>query len=513
MVPPLGGYLNVPQGTKTEEIEMTQVPQLPDNADLEIPLQFIHAKKQARIELDKDEVKRLADSIAEVGVLEPVVVVPVEGGYNIEYGHKRVAAAKLVGLKTVPCVLGRGKVTDEGSDLDTLLGQISENNIREDLSPLDLAFSCKRMVDEFKIKVKDIPALLKSYGMTELSRSRISNIMRLLELPKWAQTMLKKKQLTVKQALMILPGKDFSKVTSEIKKEVEDHINNPNYYDDFNSDEMAMIVSNAFDNAGYVEIPKHRMEQLSAEEKKQIEIVNCPEPWNSDTTSPRAINPKVYEKIFEEKEKAKTNNSNNNKPSNKTTTKTENKRPAISEKGLNDYLQQWLINWLQHKLTMAPEQFITNVGLNIVYWLAFQAPCKFGRNAPEYMDIYEALEGMGIKDINDFLNDDFDEKQTGYNQILCNLTVKNFTLDNAIFLSKRICLDIEKNFTIDEDFLKLYTKPGLVDLGKRFFKDNETWQKAIKGKLDAIKQFLIDNKETVGCPKEVTELYNNFDKE
>ncbi len=138
---------------------------------------------QPRREFDESQLKSLADSIRQYGVLQALVVtrkeVPKEdGGLVVEYeliaGERRLRASKLAGLSQVPVLI---KVGDEENDLMKLELAIIENIQREDLNPVDRAKAFQRLVDEFGFKHIEIG---KKVGK---SREYVSNSLRLLTLP------------------------------------------------------------------------------------------------------------------------------------------------------------------------------------------------------------------------------------------------------------------------------------------------------------------------------------------
>ena len=137
---------------------------------------------QPRRDFDEVQLKSLADSIRQYGVLQALVVTrkevdKPEGGIATEYelvaGERRLRAARLAGLLQVPALIRTG----EESDLMKLELAIIENIQREDLSPVDRARAFKRLVEEFNFTHLDVG---KKVGK---SREYVSNTMRILTLP------------------------------------------------------------------------------------------------------------------------------------------------------------------------------------------------------------------------------------------------------------------------------------------------------------------------------------------
>ncbi|MCM2327429.1 MAG: ParB/RepB/Spo0J family partition protein [Lysobacter sp.] len=150
-------------------------------------------KYQPRTRMDQVSLAELADSIRVRGVIQPVIVRPVDdGGYEILAGERRWRAAQLAGLERIPAVIR--EVAD-----DAALGiGLIENIQREDLNPIDRATGLKRLVDEFHLTHDEAAKALGS------SRSTVTNLLRLLELARAVQDMLLDGRLDMGHARALL---------------------------------------------------------------------------------------------------------------------------------------------------------------------------------------------------------------------------------------------------------------------------------------------------------------------
>ncbi|MEI2417051.1 ParB/RepB/Spo0J family partition protein [Orrella sp. JC864] len=139
-------------------------------------------KYQPRTHMDEGALNELAESIRAQGVMQPILVRPLDGEdkgkYEIIAGERRFRAAKLAGLKEVP-VLVR-EVADENAAVMALI----ENIQREDLNPLEEAHGVRRLLDEFGLTHEQAAQAIGR------SRSATSNLLRLLNLAPAVQTML-----------------------------------------------------------------------------------------------------------------------------------------------------------------------------------------------------------------------------------------------------------------------------------------------------------------------------------
>jgi ParB family transcriptional regulator, chromosome partitioning protein len=150
-------------------------------------------KYQPRTRMDEGSLYELAESIKSQGVMQPVLVRPVNGGrYEIIAGERRFRAARLAGLDELPVLVK--PVPDEAAAVMALI----ENIQREDLNPLEEAQGLKRLVDEFKLTHEQAA---QAVGR---SRSAASNLLRLLNLAAPVQQMLMAGDLEMGHARALL---------------------------------------------------------------------------------------------------------------------------------------------------------------------------------------------------------------------------------------------------------------------------------------------------------------------
>jgi ParB family transcriptional regulator, chromosome partitioning protein len=139
----------------------------------DLPVELLRPNRdQPRRSFDEAGLQGLAESVAERGVLQPVLVRPKPGGlYEIVAGERRWRAAKLAGLDTVPALV------QERDDATTLEVALVENMAREDLNPVEEARAVAALVEELGLTRE---AVGRRVGR---SRVAISNLLRLLDLP------------------------------------------------------------------------------------------------------------------------------------------------------------------------------------------------------------------------------------------------------------------------------------------------------------------------------------------
>ncbi len=163
---------------------------------------------QPRKEFEQGALQELADSIKQHGVIQPLVVTPHNDKFRIVAGERRFRASQLAGLSKVPAIVRNH------AELEELEIALVENVQRVDLSPLEQAVSIVRLHDQFSMSFRDIA---KKLGKAETT---ISNIVRLLQLPKSAVDALRKNEITEGHARAILALKTDEKLQFDLLNKI-----------------------------------------------------------------------------------------------------------------------------------------------------------------------------------------------------------------------------------------------------------------------------------------------------
>lgn len=154
----------------------------------DIPVDRLHSSAyQPRENFSEEGLASLSATIVQLGVLEPLIVrlsTQKQGQYEIVAGERRFRAAKLAGLTVVPCLFSN--YTNEQAAQIALI----ENTCREELNPIAEAIAIKRLATEFRYTHEEIGILLG------VSRSQISNLLRLLNLDERIQHWMKQGHLS-----------------------------------------------------------------------------------------------------------------------------------------------------------------------------------------------------------------------------------------------------------------------------------------------------------------------------
>ena len=175
---------------------------------MEIEVDLIEPNpEQPRMNFDEQKLQELAHSIKDQGVLQPIVVRENGDMFQIIAGERRWQASRIAGLESIPCVIQQ---VDDDKALE--LGLI-ENIQRDDLNPIEEAYTYKRLMDKMNYTQAELAKAVAK------GRSTIANAIRLLDLPEEAQEAMFNKQLTAGHARAILSvpsAKGRKKLTDKI---------------------------------------------------------------------------------------------------------------------------------------------------------------------------------------------------------------------------------------------------------------------------------------------------------
>lgn len=151
---------------------------------------------QPRKHFEEDPLQELSDSIKEFGVIQPIVVTPKNGYYEIIAGERRWRAARMAGLKEVPVII-RDYTEQEIVEISLI-----ENIQRENLNPIEEAQAYQRLIQEFSLKQDEVAERVSK------SRTTITNSMRLLKLCEPVQQMVIEDKLSSGHARALLALND-----------------------------------------------------------------------------------------------------------------------------------------------------------------------------------------------------------------------------------------------------------------------------------------------------------------
>ncbi len=177
---------------------------------LELPVGAVSANNfQPRRHFDEEALASLTASVRELGVLQPILVRPLEEGrYELIAGERRWRAAKRAGLQTIPAIVRAA------TDVASLEQALVENLHRQDLNALEEAAAYQQLIEDFHLTHDEVAARVGK------SRSAVSNALRLFQLPPTIQRLVADGQLSAGHARALLGTPDRGFQESLAKKAV-----------------------------------------------------------------------------------------------------------------------------------------------------------------------------------------------------------------------------------------------------------------------------------------------------
>jgi ParB family chromosome partitioning protein len=192
-----------------EDVEAGYLKDLPNRGVEEIEIAKIKTNPyQPRREFNEEAIKELALSIKKYGLLQPVILIKDEEEYILVAGERRLRATKSLGEKYIKAII----VDYSKNDLREYA--LIENIQREDLNPIEIAYSLQSLIEEHGFTHEELANTISK------SRSYVTNLLRILNLPKFVQEKIKNNNLSAGHAKVLigLDEKILKKVVDEIER-------------------------------------------------------------------------------------------------------------------------------------------------------------------------------------------------------------------------------------------------------------------------------------------------------
>ena len=197
------------------QLEEKIIDSTPKDEIVEINLDELRANPyQPRKVFDEEKLQELADSIREHGVFQPIIVKKsAVKGYEIIAGERRVKASKMAGLASIPAIVR------DFSDQDMMEIALLENLQREDLNAIEEANAYKALLDSLSLTQEELAARLGK------SRSHITNMLGLIDLPEEVKDLIVSGQLSQSHARVLSKMEDKEQIVNLANKIVDEGMN------------------------------------------------------------------------------------------------------------------------------------------------------------------------------------------------------------------------------------------------------------------------------------------------
>lgn len=488
-------------------------------AQLRLPVAAIFAKNNPREHFDDAGLQRLAESIRQNDVIEPLVVRPAdaEGRYELLAGERRLRAAKLAKLKDVPVVV---RTCDEAQAAKI---RLIENFVREDLNPLEEAKAFQQ-ITAAGVTQQELADEL------QLTQAHISNRIRLLELPEEWRNRIISQEISASQARALVPWAGRPAVLQAIAKALKDRkrwTSDPMTVQDFERTLRSAVFEasrpmkpRAWENG----VPF----KPTAAELKELDVVEVK--FDSSEKSPRAFNVELWQKI-QDRVKAKKADREAKaaeaaKEAGGKLSPAEAKRKAEeAAKKSEARVFAWRTRWYQERI----QQSISKASYPQVLrcLLFFACGQKPGRRAEELGRAIAAAGGDCKQKRHGYVRtpDIWEALRTVEASTLMNTLVtsvlgvwwnhetggweNDVTADEIEVFAYELGVDLRNDWRVDRSFLELFTKDQLLDLASEWgITSHKVWVGARKDKrgelidtLLAVEESLTGAKKRLPAPK------------
>lgn len=522
----------------------------PPRAALAAAVTVIHQIPLASIERDTQqprehfpdaEIQLLADDIRLRGVQQPITVRQAgEDRYIIVTGERRWLASQIAEAATIPAFI----VADaaERPELQRLLDQTKENTLRQDLTLIEKAKVLRRLRDDHGVKVGELPALAKSCGLGDMSRSHVSNMIRLTELPQWAQDKINAGEWTFTHGKHLLVAADVPDVLERIRELVSMPFDQANklsrdydlWYDhaDWTAAAVEQLVDCVFDelypDASFTESWHRPEERVFYDPAKHPEL-NLREVSVNGRGTRYILNRELHEKLNAEAradhdaKEARKQKQLESRKANAAAKKGKggdavpDEAPAkptrVSDQTLQAHLHAWLRETLLEQLTGTQHAAVDSSTYHdseaagifraIGTWAALGAPtCSYSSDNQAIAGAgRDVLEKQGIIDLLDVLESDANVR-IELEVAAARNAIQAMSLSSTVALAKHLRLDLD-SYRLTDEFLKMLTITGLDELADVAGDASIKAIKKAKDKRGVLLQFAA----VIGMPTILRALY------
>lgn len=478
---------------------------------------------QPRQHFPEAEIELLAADIAARGVQQPITVRQLgDGGYMLVTGERRWLASQAAGAETIPALVRTD--ASEQPELHRLLDQVKENTLRQDLTLIEKAHVLRRLRDEHGVKVGELPELAKSAGLGEMSRSHVSNMIRLTELPAWAQDKINAGEWTFTHGKHLLTAVDVSDVMERVQGAIEKARPGTWQYEQAcTADGLSHLIEGAFEEL-YPDVTRVVNEDWVPEKAR---IYYDAKKYAADHAELNlreidgrlyALNRELHQQLNAEA-KTKHDAKQEKKQQQMAVRKKQQSgehvegddapaKPArVSEQTLQAHLHAWLRETLLADLFGTEQAVIDHAWLHkdITSWAALGAPnCDFGNDsAPIAGAGRQVLEKQSCIDLLAVLEADVMKREAIALHAARN-AVQRMSLPSTVALAHHLHLDLDR-YRVTDEALKMFTKHGLDELAE--ITEEASHIKACKS--NSLKsRLLLTHAETIGMPTLLRALYD-----
>lgn len=467
---------------------------------------------QPRKVMDKAKLAELAASIKQVGMLQPIVVRQHGAKVFVVSGERRLRAAVLAKQKTVPCIVGRA-----GDSFDRAVVQISENEQREALNPMDVARFLVDLQKREKKSVNELVGELAKRGMKGVAHARVEKMLRFVELPAWAQKHLQAGELDEAHATVMLQAIPYPAVMKELQGEIKRQLQwtGSVAMKDLNHD-----IDRAYSRVG------RPLKDSWGEHRRLFDIKVCKgcEFKKAIGNNVYCMNPPEFDKknaerrqallLKEQKQQAKARGVDPKTGKPKVTPEEEKHRAKRKVEILDEKLSRYLDQWLRPRVMACVAERASGLQVyGLTYWMATGAVHSYsdwgtGQRPEKVAQKTRALlHASKVGDLGAAMAFAMDAKQKSRREKdIAQAAVSVMEEDQLRwFAREQLKFDLLKEgFRIDLPYLNLFRKQQLIDLAVLGGLEPKGAGGLAQLKRDILEPAAV---KKIGVPKHLADLY------
>lgn len=471
----------------------------------EIPIgKLLPDPDQPRTHFDEASLKQLGESLTR-RVLVPLLVRPgARGKFTIVDGERRWRAAKLAGLKVLPVLLA----SDDSGDDERSLDQVAVNQLREQLTTMEVARMLADLRQRHFATTNDLAAALDKRGLPPMTPDQIQAAIDLTALPEWLQAMIDARQVEAAHALKLRVLAPWPAAMDEAKKALDDDIRWRNQVTE--GDVRAALYQIA--RTIGVEISTESWYRNPAHFNPKTVCRGCDQKLvlGSDRY---CMAPDEFERKNAEAKAAGL------LPGGKKPAKVERGTPAgehleaqkaagreaTLERKAREYLHAYLVRRICDRMRTE-----IDIAEELLIWRAMERPGEYRAVPNAFGGRHDAAKTAGVKGLEDL----FGKKDLASAKLEAAVQVARelYWREAQVICHELWGTDVAKVWTMDEDFVGLFRKAELVELAEAHKlepPDGKAWAKMKAGELKAE---ILERAGQVIAPAILQGLYQDVDK-
>lgn len=497
---------------------MTHTTTLTPGQVAEIPIgKLLPDPDQPRTHFDEASLKQLGESLAR-RVLVPLLVRPAaRGKFTIVDGERRWRAAKLAGLKVLPVLLA----SDDSGDDERSLDQVAVNQLREQLTTMEVARMLADLRQRHFATTNDLAAALDKRGLPPMTPEQIQNAIDLTALPEWLQAMIDARQVEAAHALKLRVLAPWPAAMDEAKKALEDDIRWRNQVTEGDVRaalyQIARTIGVEISTESWYRNPAHFNPKTVCRGCDQKLVLGsdrycmAPDEFERKNAEAKAAGllpggKKPPKKGHLEPDSAAGQHLEAQKAAG---------REATLERKAREYLHAYLVRRIIAHLrgdATGPGTAL-DISDELLIWWAMGRPGEHRHGPNSYGGRYDGAKAAGIKCLDDlFARPVALDLEPAACEAAVQVAQELYWRETQVICHQLWGANVATVWTMDEDFVGLFRKAELVELAEAHKLEPPTGKAWAKMKASELKAEILERAGQVIAPAILQGLYQDVDK-